>query len=113
MEGAEFSAQTFLTNWNKLSPEARRALFDRYGPSFSKDMDRIARVAENIKTGAQVYANPPGTANRLAALTYGGALVSSLFTGGTVGLLSAGAGLNLLARGLTKPWVVRWLADST
>lgn len=34
-EGAEFSAQTFLTNWNKLSPEARRALFDRYGPSFS------------------------------------------------------------------------------
>lgn len=76
-------------------------------------MDRIARVAENIKNGAQVYANPPGTANRIAAITYGGALVSSLFTGGTAGLLSAGAGLNLLARGLTKPWVVRWLADST
>ncbi len=112
-EGAEFSAQAFLTNWNKISPEARHALFDRHGASFSKDMDRIARVAENIKTGAQVYANPPGTANKVAAYTYGAALVGSLFSGGTTGLLAAGAGLNLLARGLTKPWVVRWLADST
>jgi len=112
-EGAEFSAQAFLTNWNKISPEARRALFDRHGPSFSKDMDRIARVAENIKTGSSVYANPPGTANKVAAYTYGAALISSLFTGGTAGLVAAGAGLNMLARGLTKPWVVRWLADST
>jgi hypothetical protein len=87
-EGAEFSAQTFLTNWNKLSPEARRALFDRYGKGFSNDMDRIARVAENIKNGSQVFANPSGTANRAAAITYGGALVGSLFTGGTMGLLS-------------------------
>jgi len=112
-EGAEFSAQTFLTNWNKTSPEARRALFDRHGPSFSKDMDRIARVAENIRGGSQVFANPSGTANKAAAYTYGAALVGSLFTGGTGGLLGAGAGANLLARGLTKPWVVRWLAEST
>ena len=44
----------------------------------SASMDRIARVADNIKDGSKVFANPSGTANRAAALTYGGALVASL-----------------------------------
>lgn len=114
--GEAFSAQTFLTNWNKVSPEARRALFDRYGPSFSKHMDRIAKVAENIRDGSKVYANPSGTANRAAALTYGGALVASLFDPSLVstgGLVSGGIGANWLARKLTDPAFVQLLANST
>lgn len=111
--GEVFSAQTFLTNWNKFSPEARRALFDRYGPSFSRDMDRIASVAQNIRDGAKVFANPSGTANRAAAMTYGASLVGSLFTGGTTGLVAAGVGANLMARYLTNPDVVRRLAVAT
>lgn len=109
----EFSASTFLTNWNRVSPEARRALFDRYGPGFSKQMDRIARVAENLREGSRVYANPSGTANRAAAMTYGASLVGSLFTGGTTGLVAAGVGANALARWMTNPKVVKRLADTT
>ena len=41
--GETFSAQTMLRKWNNVSDEAKRALFDRHGPAFSKDMDRIAQ----------------------------------------------------------------------
>lgn len=115
-EGAEFSAQTFLTNWNKVSPEAKRALFDRHGPKFTADMDRVARVAQNIKEGSRVFANPSGTANRIAAGTYLLSLAGSIATGqlGTAATLAAGgAAANALARGLTNPRFVSWLAKST
>lgn len=111
--GDVFSAGTFVTNWNKLSPEAKRALFDRYGNDFSKNMDRVARVASNIKEGSKVFANPSGTANRVAAYTYGAALVSSLFTGGTGVLAASGALANAGARWLTNPDAVKWLARTT
>lgn len=111
--GEVFSAQTFLNNWNRISPEAKRALFDRHGPDFSKSMDQIARVTQNIREGSRVLANPSGTANRAAAMTYGASLVGSLFTGGTTGLVGAGVGANLLARYLTNPNVVRRLAVAT
>jgi len=118
--GDAFSAATFLTNWNKVSPEAKRALFDRYGPSFSKDMERIARVAENIKDGSKVFANPSGTANRAAAMSYGLAVVGSMlqapFTGNVAApVLAVGGGVaaNRLARRLTNPQFVSWLARAT
>lgn len=114
--GELFSAQTFLTNWNRVSPEAKRALFDRHGPQFSRDMDRIARVAETIREGSQVFRNPSGTANRGAAYTYGAALVASLFdaTGvSTASVVGGGIGANWAARALTNPTAVRWLARAT
>ncbi|HDS1140081.1 TPA: hypothetical protein QDZ75_004157 [Stenotrophomonas maltophilia] len=111
--GEAFSAATFLTNWNRVSPEAKRALFDRYGKDFSRDVDRIARVADNVKSGSQVFANPSGTANRAAAMTYGAALVGSLFTGGTAPLALSGIGANGVARILTSPTAVKWLARTT
>ena len=112
----QFSAATFLTNWNRISPEARRALFDRHGPEFSRNMDQVARVAANIKEGSKVFANPAGTANRAAAMTYGASLVASLFDPSFVstgGLLLSGATANGMARVLTSPRAVRWLAQAT
>ncbi|WP_329762630.1 hypothetical protein [Stenotrophomonas maltophilia] len=111
--GEAFSARTFLTNWNNVSPEARRALFDRYGEGFSKQIDQLARVADNIDKGASVFKNPPGTAKSAAALAYAGALVTSLWTGGTAPLLAAGVGANGAARWLTNPKTVRMLANAT
>lgn len=111
--GDAFSAATFLTNWNRVSPEAKRALFDRHGPAFSRDMDRIARVADNIKQGSRVFANPSGTANRAAAMTYGASLVGSMFTGGTGYLAAGGLTANVMARLMTNPRVVRTLANAT
>lgn len=112
----QFSAATFLTNWNRISPEARRALFDRYGANFSKSMDRIARVSDNIKQGSKVYANPSGTANRAAAYTYGASLVASMFDPtliSTGGLIGGGLAANGAARYLTDPRAVMWLAKAT
>lgn len=118
--GDAFSAATFLTNWNKVSPEAKRALFDRYGPSFSKDMERIARVADNIKAGSKVFANPSGTANRGAAQAYAIGLPISIaqapLTGHywpIVATIGGGIAANVSARALTNPRIVRWLANST
>lgn len=114
--GETFSAQTFLRKWNDVSPEAKRALFDRFGPGFTRDVDRIAHVAQNIRDGARVFANPSGTANRAAAMTYGGSLVASLFDPSLVttgGLIAGGIGSNVVGRLMTNPAVVRQLARAT
>lgn len=114
--GDAFSAQTFLRKWNDVSPEARRALFDRHGPSFTRDMDRIASVAQNIKEGANVFANPSGTANRVAAASYWLSLAGAVGTGqaGAAGSLVGGGALaNIMARAMTNPKAVKWLANST
>lgn len=111
--GDVFSADTFMTRWNDLSPDAKRVLFDRHGPNFSRDMDTVARVANNIKRGSKVYQNPSGSAHVGAMYTYGAALVGSLFTGGTGLLVAGGLGANGLARVLTSPRAVNWLARTT
>ncbi|ALN79511.1 hypothetical protein [Lysobacter antibioticus] len=114
--GDVFSSGTFMTNWSKLSPEAKRSLFDRYRKGFSENMDRIARVASNIKEGTKVYANPAGTANRGVAFAYATALAASLLDPtfvSTGGLLAGGLSANLGARLLTNPTAVEWLAKAT
>lgn len=116
VEGESFSAQTFLTNWNRVSPEAKRALFDRHGPKFVESMNKIARVASNIREGSKVFANPSGTANRAAAYTFLGTLGALTATGqiGAAATLAAsGASANVLARALNNPTVVAWLGRST
>ncbi|WP_445394279.1 hypothetical protein [Stenotrophomonas maltophilia] len=114
--GEAFSAATFLTNWNKASPEARRALFDRYGPGFSKNLDKISKVAERIKESQGALSNASGTARQGVGLGYWGSIAASVLTGNlaTAGALgTGGAGANILARTLTNPRTVRWLADNT
>ena len=117
MAGEQFSAASFLTNWNGVSKEAKQTLFNGYGPGFANDMDTIARVAENIKTGSKVMANPSGTANRAASYGYVTALIGSLFADptmvSTTGLIGGGVAANAVARGMTNPKFVKWLARET
>jgi hypothetical protein len=114
--GEVFSASTFLRRWNDISPEAKRALFDRYGPGFSANMDKIARVAERIRDGSKVLANPAGTANRAAAYAYGVGLASSAAAAPRVGfkplvsLVTGGLVGRALAGFFTNPKAVDWLA---
>lgn len=115
-EAGVFNVKQFLTNWNKFSPAARAALFDRFGPSFRKDITAIAKVAENIKTGAQVFANPPGTASALfqGLLTSGFAGSVALGSAPAAGGILAGIGAaNLSARLMANPNFVKWLAKTT
>ena len=112
----KFSTETFLTNFSRLSPEAKRSLFDRYGPGFRKDMDAIANVASNLRSGSRVYANPSGTTQGVSAQTVGYAFVGSLLAGqpaAAAGIATAVGGSNVAARLFTNPKFVRFLADST
>lgn len=114
--GDAFSAQTFLTNWDRVSPEARKVLFDRHGMTFSRDMDKIAMVASNLREGTEFYRNPPGTAAAMANTSALTGFVVSLLSGnvGVAGAIAGGAAFaNVVARAMTSPKFVRWLADST
>jgi len=114
--GDAFSPNTFLTNWGSISPEARRTLFGRYGKEFSDNMDKVARVAERIKEGSEVFRNPSGTANRGAAIAYPATLAGLVITGQAgPAVVAAGGGAlaNGLARAMTNPKFVKWLARAT
>lgn len=112
----KFSTETFLTNWAKLSPEARKTLFSRFGDQYAKDIDAIAKVASNLRQGSKVYANPSGTGQATAQAATVAALVTSAITGDAGTFAAVGstiAGSNMLARLMTNPKFVRWLAVST
>ncbi len=114
--GDKFSTETFLTNWNSLSPEAKSTLFDRYGPSFRGDMDAISRVASNLRSGSKVFANPSGTSQGVTQATAATTFIGALFTGHpgiAAGVAGGVGGSNLAARALTNPNVVKWLAGTT
>jgi hypothetical protein len=58
--GEAFSTETFLTNWNKLHPDAKRSLFSTLPDEMRGDLDKIAKVASNVREGSKVFANPIG-----------------------------------------------------
>lgn len=124
-EGLVFSAQTFLTNWNKMTPDAKNAIFlgmpER--ASVKGKLDSLAQVASYMRDGNKVFSNPSGTAGAAAALgtaaTTGGGLVAigtghvgagSLALGMTLG---SAAMARLGANALTNPKVVNWLSQTT
>lgn len=121
--GDVFSMETFLTNWDKVSPEAKRTLFDRHGPMFTASMDKISRAAERVRDGSRVFRNTSGTARQTALLQAGGTAIlagQQAATGNVTAAIytilgSAGSALtaNRMARLLTNPKAVMWLAAST
>lgn len=114
--GAAFSTQAFLTNWARLSPEARDRIFGAMGPSYVRDIDTIARVADNLRKGSAAYANPSGTAKASAGIGGLVALGSAAGTGNAplaAKILAGMASTNVAARAMTNPKVVSWLANTT
>jgi hypothetical protein len=116
--GEVFSTETFLTNWNSLSKEAKSALMgaSKQTRGMAKNLDSVAATAARIRESGGVLSNPSGTAplaaNLAAAFTAtGGALagdvVVPLVTGGVVASAAATSKL------MTSPNFVRWLAKST
>lgn len=114
--GDAFSTETFLTNWNGLSKEAKSTLFDRMGPEFRGNMDRVAKVASNLRDGSRVFRNPSGTSDATAQVAAAGSALTSLLMGNMGGLAAVGGavgGSNLIARGMTNPTFVKWLAKQS
>ncbi len=115
-DGKLFSAATFLTRWNTLSPEARDTLFGRYGGNITKDLNKIASVANRIKEGSGVLRNPSGSVAGGIAAGYWGSLGLSILgmnIPAIAKLAATGAGANAMARVMTNPKAVRWLAKAT
>jgi hypothetical protein len=113
---ADFSPNTFMTNWAKLAPESKKALFG--GTRYAKlrpQLDDLAKVSAALKD-ADKFRNYSNTARNV--------LWGSLFTGGGANLAYSG-GLEAAAAGaagavtlgfsgaklLTSPRFVRWITD--
>jgi hypothetical protein len=114
--GDAFSAETYLTNWSRMAPEAKRALFDRFGPSFSKDLDSIAAATAKVRKANQTLPNPSGSAVVAGQTTAFGGLGYALLSGNPTtagGIAAALTGTHLSARAMTSPGFVKWLARTT
>ena len=114
----DFSAATFLTNWNRLvqgGPAARRVLFGAEDAELGRSLDRLVRVASAIRD-TQRYTNWSNT-GRMTAAAGAVAAVGNEAAQGDVGGFAAAVGLTLVApaaaaRLLTSPQFVAWLASA-
>lgn len=114
--GEAFSTETFLTNWNKISPEAKTSLFGSMSKDMRSNLDEIAKVAANIREGSKVFANPSGTQQAVSSQVAGGGFLVALVTGHPeVAAAIGGTALaaNATARLMTNPGFVTWLAQSS
>ncbi len=111
--GEVFSSETFLTNFNKLSNEAKDTIFARR-PEFRRDLQDIARIASDLRTSGRVSANPSGSAAAvIEAGTIPATLALSTVNPASAGALVASLGANnVTARLLTSERFVKWLAQS-
>lgn len=109
--GEVFSSETFLTNWNKLSPGAKVQFFP--DPPLRENIEKIAKAASMIRTSKGIYANPSGTAGSFVAYSVYSAPIISVATGSVAPLAAAGGAASSAyvgAKMLTNPKVVKWLA---
>ena len=114
--GEVFSSETFLTNWNRISPDSKRVLFSTLTDEMRSDLNKIAKVAANMREGSKVFANPSGTAQAtMSGATAGAAFMSVLFgrVDVAVGISATVAGTNATARLITNPNFVHFLAGAT
>jgi hypothetical protein len=111
-EGGVFSSATFLTNWNKMTPEGRNALIGN-NPAVRQRLNDLARLAE-ARQGTERLSNVSGTGravNFATQLGQAAALVGGSFydmgTALTLAALDAGAG-----RLLSSPEFARIVAGA-
>lgn len=106
-EGNAFSANTFLTNWNKMTPQAKASLFG--DKQLRRDLNDIAKLAEGMKA-SQSMANFSNTAIGIGANAgAGGALFYANPT-----LAAIGAGIQYATgRLMASPRFARILASTS
>ena len=114
--GEVFSVNTFLTNWSKMSAEAKNALFGgkRYA-EMREGLDTLVDVASSLK-GVEKLANTSNTGRVLITyltLTGAGTGLAEMGAGQGAGALSAflvgGLGSRYSAKLITSPRFINWL----
>lgn len=100
--GEAFSAATFLTNWNRMSPEARDVIA-RSGldDGVAEGLTKLAQVIEAAKE-AGTFRNTSNTGNVASSIALGGGLVSAPLTTIATAISTWGA-----AQLLTYPHLLR------
>lgn len=87
--GTAWSPETFLTNWNRMTPKAREELFSGFpnAPQVKASVDAVAKATAMMRDNSKMWANPSGTAANLTARI---ALAGTLGSGGAyaAGLLN-------------------------
>lgn len=113
--GDAFSSETFLTNLAAMSLPARRALFSNSGfPGLEQKIQTMGKMAANRREGAQVFANPSGTARQAGLVGYFATLATAIGTGNAplvAKLAAIPAGSAAAASFLTNPDRVRKLGE--
>lgn len=114
--GTSWSADTFFTNWQALSPEARTALFGRLPGDYANQMTQLVANVESLKAYAKLL---PNVSNTAQILLFGEAMTTALgsvmrmdlkevaLLGGQIAVTKA------LSTALTNPETVKWLAART
>jgi hypothetical protein len=116
MTAGRFSSETFLTNFSKLSDQAKKTLFKSapFGKEFQKNLQQVVNIADNIRASGKTFANPSGTADRLVGqgLIFGGG--ATAFTGNPAFILSVPlviGSARVTAGLMTNPNFIKWLAQ--
>lgn len=105
-EGAAYSASTFLTNWNRLTPQAKASLFSETG--LRQNLNDLATLADGMKQ-SQAMANHSNTGVATASNVAVGTAVG--LSNPAVALLGAGAQF-LTGRLMASPNFARLLAKT-
>ncbi|MAO24619.1 MAG: hypothetical protein CMJ25_28055 [Phycisphaerae bacterium] len=116
MLGQGFSPHTFVTRWEKISPEAKKALFGgtEYA-DLAPALDDLVFTLNRVGKTAQQMANPSGTARIIGAMGTFGPLAAETgkliggdgFEFGLSGLIAPYASAKLM----TNPSFVKWLSE--
>lgn len=101
-----FSVAKFVTNFSKISPEAREAIFTSQQNAALK---RLVKVAEMVKKSGQEGGNPSGTGKQITALATGAGLATGNIGGILLGLGGGAIGSKLM----TSSRFIHWLADAS
>lgn len=96
--GDVFSPSSFLTEWNKLDPQARRILFK---DDVRTELEKIAKVAEMVKSG-----NLERNASNTGTITASTALMAGLWNA-PAATATAYGGLYVSAKAMTSPLFLR------
>lgn len=111
--GDVFSTQSFLTNWNTLSPQAKSVLF-KNDSDIRNNLDKIAAVTNNLREGSKVFQQNSGTAPASEQIKLGIAAMSAIaHPPAAVPIIAALGTSNMAARLMTNPDFVKWLARNT
>jgi len=124
----KFSSETFLTNYNKLSTQAKDAFFGgvtKKGVKYTggkgwtkgmkKDFDDILQISNFIRQSGKTFRNPSGTADRLIGqgIIFGGAAGSFISNPAfaLIGLPLVIGGSKVAASLMTNPAFIKWLSQ--